>query len=323
MGVSQAALSIQAQKTTLDLHSLLRKVDPATYRAEWEADARAQLNRIRARIASLKEALQQTPKTPQVTPLSDSLEQLLSALQRAEEFQTASPKQYWAAFLHEVHPAYEKLAAWLRTAHVVCPSLRPTNYYRNLFHVTSALVALGVVALAPSQGFIIFPAACFCLTAWSLEIGRRFSPHLNDRLMRFFGRVAHVHERHRVNSSTWYATALLLLSVFTTPAVSAFSVAVLGIGDPIAALIGRRYGKTPLRAGRSLEGSLAFFCAAFLVSLLIATVALPLGLPQTLSVALAAAAVGALTELFSTHLDDNFTIPIAVAIGVQSFLYFA
>jgi dolichol kinase len=150
-----------------------------------------------------------------------------------------------------------------------------------------------------------------------MEASRRFSPQVNERLMKFFGKVAHAHERHRVNSSTWYGTALLILALWSTPAVAAIAVMVLGIGDPIAALIGRRFGRTRLRAGRSLEGSLGFLLSASVIAFAIASVLLPGTIGSHVLVAVVAGLSGAVAEIFSTRLDDNLTIPLAVAASVS------
>jgi dolichol kinase len=200
------------------------------------------------------------------------------------------------------------------------PSLRPTNYARNLFHVGAALLALLVLVLAPSRNFIIIAAAGFFSSAWTMEISRRKSPVLNERLMRLFGRVAHAHERYRVNSSTWYATALMLLSLWAAPAVSSIAVAVLGIGDPIAALIGRRFGRIRMRTGRSLEGTLGFVAAGSLAALAVACALIPATMSLRLLVAVVAGVTGAVTELLSTKVDDNLTIPLAVALSVTGAL---
>jgi dolichol kinase len=200
------------------------------------------------------------------------------------------------------------------------PSLRPTNYARNFFHVGSALAALMVLLLAPSRSFIIIAAAGFFSSAWTMEISRRISPAINERLMRLFGRVAHVHERYRVNSATWYATALVTLSLWSTPAVSAIAVMVLGIGDPVAALVGRRFGRTRLRAGRSLEGTLGFVASGSLAALAVAWALIPGSLSLRLLVAAVAGVTGAVVEVFSTRVDDNLTIPLTVALSVTGVL---
>ena len=77
---------------------------------------------------------------------------------------------------------------------------------------------------------------------------------------------------------------------------------VLALADPVASCVGRRWGRRPLGAG-TLEGSAAFV----LVAGAILTVAVPL------PAALLGAIVGGLVEIAPWRVDDNLTIPPAVA----------
>jgi dolichol kinase len=194
------------------------------------------------------------------------------------------------------------------------PATRPTNYARNVFHLGAALVAFVTVALLPAHpGIVIVIAVTFATYCWAMEIGRRVHPPLNDRLMRFYGPIAHPHERLRVNSATWYATALVGLAVFAARPVTLASLAVLGIADPFAALVGRRWGKRVLRAGRSLEGSLAFLVSGAIAAAAGLAVAGGMPVARIAILAVVAGGVGAAVELLSTKLDDNLTIPLSVA----------
>ena len=85
---------------------------------------------------------------------------------------------------------------------------------------------------------------------------------------------------------------------------------VLGFGDPFAAIIGRRFGRIRLPGGRSLEGSLAFVVAGTVMSLPVLWLAHHLTFGAALGVAAIGASAGALAEVLSGRLDDNFTIPL-------------
>src|SRR5688500_5542899 len=87
----------------------------------------------------------------------------------------------------------------------VVPS-RPPNAARSLFHLCGGLFALSAIQVLPDRASTIAMAALFAVGAWTMELSRRGNPRVNDVLMRLFGPVAHPHERHRVNSATWYAT---------------------------------------------------------------------------------------------------------------------
>ena len=130
--------------------------------------------------------------------------------------------------------------------------------------------------------------------------------------MWLFSRVSHPHERYRVNSATWYSTALLGLALTGEARVMVLGVVVLGIGDPVAALVGRRWGRRRLTNGRTVEGSLAFIGSAWILGFA-TLVAL---FPETrylgaIVVAGVGAVAGAWAEVLSRRVDDNLSIPVA------------
>lgn len=199
---------------------------------------------------------------------------------------------------------------------------RPSNPVRSFFHLLAGGASLAVTRFF-DKGLVIGIAAVVVVAAWSMEMSRKRSTVINDGLMRLFHAVAHPEERHRVNSSTWYVTALLLLAClayvvapgpFGGPALgSEVGILVLAVADPAAAFIGRRFGRTPLGKRRSLEGTLAFFLTAALSSLVWLSAFSALPWPSKVILSMAAGSIGSLTELVSTRLDDNFTIPVATA----------
>ena len=189
---------------------------------------------------------------------------------------------------------------------------RPTNITRTAVHAGAAAVAITAVLTLPSRAWLIAIPGAFAVYAWSMEVARRLSPRVNDVLMRFYAPIAHPQERHRVNSATWFGTALLILALFATPPAMIAGCAILGVADPIAGIVGRRWGRHRLRNGRSLEGALGFFVAGTV------TAAFALGavgagsVGMVLALAAVCALAGALTELLSARLDDNLTIPLVV-----------
>lgn len=192
---------------------------------------------------------------------------------------------------------------------------RPTNVARTLFHVGSGVLALTLLRLLPSRGWLIAAAAAFAAFAWTCETLRRRSPAVNARLMRFFGPVAHAHEWHSVNSATWYATALVLMSLVVPRDAAEIGVVVLAVADPMAGIVGRRFGRRRLASGRSLEGALAFVTSGALVSFVWMS-AVGSFEASRLGVAAVAGLVGAAVELLVSRVDDNLAIPLATSLGV-------
>lgn len=301
-------LARDSRQLVLDLHSCLKELDPARFRADLIHRLSDQLRSIRGRIDAL---LDRWP--------AETMAQLRTGLSRLSSTLQSVPKQAgidesWAEFREQLQSVYEDLAAHLRGLEVHVPSLRPTNYSRNGFHVAWGLIALFLVEVVLSTNGMIIAACLFAGAGWSAEIGRRKSARINRFMMWLFGPVAHPHEKHRINSATWYATALVVISLIQSPIVAGIAVLVLGFADPAAALIGRPFGKTKLINGRSLEGTATFLAVGFMAAIGY----LRLGHPEiaaapAFGIAIAAGLAGALAELLSRRIDDNLSIPLAVA----------
>ncbi|AKT43691.1 diacylglycerol/polyprenol kinase family protein [Chondromyces crocatus] len=196
--------------------------------------------------------------------------------------------------------------------------VRAENMTRSLFHVASGMVALAMLRLLPDRTWLVGVSGGLMTWAWTMEFLRRRSPAVNRALMRVFSQVAHPHERHQVNSSTWYLTALVGLALIAPLRAAELGVVVLAFADPAAGFIGRRFGRTRLRTGRSLEGTMGFVVAGALVAMATLAIFHPLPFPSMMLLAVAGAVAGAVAELVSTRLDDNFTIPVSVAAAVSA-----
>jgi dolichol kinase len=211
-----------------------------------------------------------------------------------------------------VQPLYEAVVHDLRAERVDVPSLRPTNYARNVLHLSSSMMGLAALELFSSWLVPVLIATAFMVAGWTLEIARKQSASVNAACMRLFGRTAHPHEAHRINSATWYATALVVLALSGFVPACAVGLLSLGLGDPAAAIVGRKIGRIKLMHGRTLEGTLAFVLVGGLASFAyLAVMHAGYGLALNAAAAFVGALGGALAELASRRVDDNLTIPLA------------
>jgi phytol kinase len=106
---------------------------------------------------------------------------------------------------------------------------------------------------------------------------------------------------------------ILFWSPSPRPAILA-GLGVLALADPMASLIGTRWGQRRLvmGGGRTLEGTLAFLAVATIVVATIAAVTGAQGVfPWRMGVG--CGAVGAIVEAWTPAGWDNLTIPLAVA----------
>ncbi len=296
----------------LELHHWVARLDPAKWRDEKRDELVAGFALLAGRFEEATAQFKDTDAQGEYDAVMLSL--------RAGVPTSSDLKNRWMEFRQEIHPRYEALASALRAHHVELPSLRPTNYTRSIMHVFSGFLGFSLVEFAPWNA-VIGVALGFAVLAWTLELTRRKSHRWNEILMWFLGPVAHPHERFKVNSATWYATALILLSMTGEAAACAAGLIALGLGDPAAAFVGRKWGRTKLIHNRSLEGSTAFFVVAsafvFLAFQLFHT---DLSLSTKIIAALVAGLVGAIAELLSGNVDDNFSIPLFAGLATWAAL---
>lgn len=305
-----ASLALETRAAALELHRLLADLDPARWRAHMEQTLRARL--LEAQTAL--EGLIQRWAGEEDSLILASLEDAHAVIREhapAVGLPKAEAKRAWKTLRKALTEAYERLSKRLEGWDIHVPSLRPTNYTRNAFHVFCGLSATTVL-MSFSSGQVLFLACCFAVTGWTMELTRRSSPAINTALMRVFGPVAHPHENHRINSATWYASALVIMALADVPPAAAIALLVLGFSDPMAAVVGRRWGKTRLVNGRSLEGSTAFVIVGTVVSFTATLVLFP-AIPwaSALVACTVASLVGAVVELYSRRIDDNLSIPLS------------
>ena len=307
-----ASLALDSRDVALELRALLRDMDPARWSDAMRVELEARLVQLRAHVQELVNKTWSDAQS--ILERLDKLVELLDDAPTADDARAA-----WMAFRASMQPEYEHLVAALGAFDVHVPSLRPTNYIRNVFHVANAVWVLCLVEyVLYTHARLLGVAVAGAIWAWSMEIGRRNSEAVNRFLMTVFGPVAHPHEAHRVNSATWYATALVILAVSFDVQCGVAGLAVLGLGDPMAALIGRRWGRTRLVNGRSLEGSLAFvFFGTIAAVLALSLWYAELGAGPIVLLSVVAAVFGAVAELLTRRIDDNLAIPVVGAFGMQ------
>lgn len=297
------ATELHAERAlVVELHQVLSEIDPVRWRDDAVSALRTRLKDLHGHLA----------RRERLTELAGALEIHLADLEQPHP----DPRTRWLSFKKKLQPAYEAMAASLRAEKIHVPTLRPTNWARSVFHVAGAALAILLIEIIPTPMLLTLAALSYAGTFWILELGRRRSGKVNVALMKFFKPIAHEHEARRVNSSTWYATALVLLTLTRSPVLCLIAVGILGVGDPMAAFIGRRFGRIKLLHGRSLEGTLTFFLTGAAVAVALLRLFHPeLGLGAALAMSATAALFGAVAELLSLRVDDNLSVPLAAALG--------
>ena len=118
-------------------------------------------------------------------------------------------------------------------------------------------------------------------------------------------------EQVKEAAMTPYVIAILLTLLTFPKPIALIAIYTLAIADPLSALVGITWGRRHLVPDKTVEGSLTFFAATFVIALVV------LGWVTTLSAGVVTAAfvlgaVAAAFEMLPLRIDDNLTIPLVV-----------
>lgn len=178
---------------------------------------------------------------------------------------------------------------------------------RKAIHLTSIVIPLSFLYLPMTACRRALMATAALLLI--VDLIKIHQPRIRSYFTAFFGHLIRVHEREGITASTYLVVSALLTSYLFEREVAAAAMVYLTVGDTLAAIVGKAWGRTPL-FGKSLEG----FLAGLLTSFAAAWLLVP-GIPvwQLGTAALAAA----LVEVWPIPVDDNFRIPLLSGLVLQ------
>ncbi len=184
------------------------------------------------------------------------------------------------------------------------------EYTRKVAHIIAVMATLPLPYIFKNHLYILILALIFFTVLYISQNSKK----LNS-----------IHDINRKSVGSY----LLPLSIYTTFCISAYAgtkliyllpMLILGISDPIAALVGmnvKKHNKPFPVVGRflnkSIMGSLGFFASSFIISCLGLYVYFNGFSVSIIGISFAIAIAGTLGELFSWNGTDNLTIPLSVA----------
>ncbi|NPB03984.1 MAG: hypothetical protein GXO39_06180 [Thermotogae bacterium] len=179
---------------------------------------------------------------------------------------------------------------------------------RKLFHALSAIFLIPVFLLPDPTRKIFFIGVFLIVLA--IDTLRLTNKDFRKVFLLFFRDILKDQEHRTYSGATFLFFSFMILNVFFSKEIAAFSMLLLTISDPLAAIFGR-YLKPRIRiAGdKTLWGLLGFIIGGIVVSIFFHNI-------QWKS-KLIAILVGAFIELFSRGIDDNLLIPVGCALALQ------
>ncbi len=142
-----------------------------------------------------------------------------------------------------------------------------------------------------------------------------------------WGRFIGMSDRKRNYGLIYFPVTLLLLVILQyqgiLPSIACtIGVLVMGYGDGLATLIGRKWGKRKLRipsGGKTWLGTLVMFVVSFLITFF-ALMIISLSVGSALGIALLVGVVAAFVEAVTPLGLDNLTVPLLAAFIVGAFV---
>lgn len=176
--------------------------------------------------------------------------------------------------------------------------------YRKIWHLSFIWAPLTYYYFLTDFQAILL-SALFLLFFLVLDFIRLNWKRGNEIAYRYFSSLLREQERKSLNTAIYFALSCLICAVFFEKRVAVMAIAMLCVGDPIAAIVGSRHGSIRI-LNKSLQGSLACFVACFAVGCLIFDP----------TIAFWAALTATFFELISSRLNDNLSIPIFAGLMV-------
>lgn len=217
----------------------------------------------------------------------------------------------------------EKLDKFKNNANLIYQRLQKDKIfkrelYRKAIHLSSLWIPLAIFYI---PYFLLLPLFMVILIGnIVLEYGNfKRQPWARKSFgmlfLKTFRKKETSHEHFQFTGSIYvFSSAIVCIGLFSKE-IASMAMTVMLLSDCTAALVGRSIGKVKIFKQKTLEGSLAFFISALMISALFIPV-YPFGVNT-----LIACFVATLAEVFEDKIgiDDNLSIPFFFAIAMVIF----
>lgn len=183
------------------------------------------------------------------------------------------------------------------------------EFKRKAFHITSLLLPIAYIFVSKQTAIITI----FIITAATifLDISRHYNSSIGGVIDKLFSSLMRPFERtgsYKLSGSSYMALGFFISTIIFSKGVAITSCLVLTISDSCAAIFGKKLG-TSTNHGKSLEGSLAFFLSAVMVSIFIFQIE---AFYSNFWIIVIASLATSAVEYYSHQIgvNDNLTIPV-------------
>jgi len=178
---------------------------------------------------------------------------------------------------------------------------------RKLLHLTGLMIPIGYYCF-PNEAqakALVLGSMIIAIGVDTFRLGER---RYRNLLHSISGELIRPGEKTTLLGSTCLLIASTITIFIFPKSIAVAALSYLIVGDTVAALIGRRFGRVHLFGNKTLAGTMAFFGSAFASGSLIPGIGT--------GTALVGAVVAAVVEALPLPIDDNFSIPILSGVAM-------
>ena len=199
------------------------------------------------------------------------------------------------------------------SAEKALPTRKNLQFPRRIFHMANGVTIATLYWLSFTHQQAIHTLGTFACLLYVMEQIRINYPEMSQKVMPLMKFVMRAEEQLKESAMVPYAFAVLLTIITFPKPLALIAIYTLAISDPLSAIIGIKYGKRRVVEHKSVEGSLAFFASALLISLFVFSATLGGFSTSVLIISLVLSIGTSIFEMLPLKVDDNLTIPLFTA----------
>ena len=181
--------------------------------------------------------------------------------------------------------------------------IQRSEYFRKIIHIFNLVIPFTYLFFLESRFQALRILVPLTLFAIVLEYLRVRSAVIKKIFNNFLKSMLRIHEMDgKYTGATWvFISSTLTIAIFPKE-IAIISLVYMSLGDTIAGLVGRKFGKTKFY-NKSIEGSLAGLIVCLLSGYLV-------NLTLPLVVVFSGAFAAMFFELLPMPIDDNLSVPL-------------
>ena len=187
------------------------------------------------------------------------------------------------------------------------------KWQRNVYHLGTGLLFPIGYYFGHKTGTII-TISIFFLIILILEIFRFKNSGFNKWAFKHLNPLFKAKEKSHLVGTTYFLLGTLIAVIFSPKYIAILCLAFLAVSDVAAAFVGERWGRIRIYNKKSLEGAISFFISAMILGIALMQFPSLRFAGLNLQLVIYGSLIATLVELFSSKIDDNFTIPVITSL---------